>query len=79
MEHVADPTAAGDSFVGALSVGLSIGLSADDALTFASHTAAITVSRMGAIPSLPTVAEVQALLRERGYNGFDASELDALK
>ena len=79
MEHVADPTAAGDSFVGALSVGLSIGLSADDALTFASHTAAITVSRMGAMPSLPTVEEVQQLLVERDYQGFDPAELDALK
>ena len=32
-------------------------------LALASHTAAITVTRMGAIPSLPTAAEVQALLR----------------
>ena len=49
------------------------------ALAFASHTAAITVSRMGAMPSLPTVAEVQSLLRERGYTGFDPAALDALK
>ena len=79
MPHVADPTAAGDSFVGALSVGLSAGLTQEQALAFASHTAAITVSRMGAMPSLPTLAEVQTLLKERGYRGFDSAALDILK
>ena len=79
MPHVADPTAAGDSFVGALSVGLTVGLSQREALAFASHTAAITVSRMGAMPSLPTLDEVIALLKERDYRGFDLSVLDVLK
>lgn len=79
MEHVADPTAAGDSFVAAFCTGLCAGLPQGEALDFASHTAAITVSRMGAMPSLPTVAEVQALMQERGYSGFDLSALDALK
>ena len=31
------------------------------------------------MPSLPTVSEVQALLMERSYQGFDPRELDALK
>lgn len=79
MPHVADPTAAGDSFVAAFCTGLTAGLPQKEALAFASYTAAITVSRIGAMPSLPTVAEVQALLSERHYPGFDASELDALK
>lgn len=79
MDHVTDPTAAGDSFVGALSVGLTVGLSQEEALAFASHTAAITVSRMGAMPSLPTLDEVIALLKEREYQGFDLSVLDILK
>lgn len=79
MPHVADPTAAGDSFVAAFCTGLTAGLPQGEALAFASHTAAITVSRMGAMPSLPTVGEVQALIRERGYNGFDPTLLDALK
>lgn len=78
MEHVADPTAAGDSFVAAFCTGLTAGLPQGEALAFASHTAAITVSRMGAMPSLPTVAEVKALMEERGYKGFDLSLLDAL-
>ena len=79
MEHVADPTAAGDSFVGALSVGLTVGLSQEEALAFASHTAAITVSRMGAMPSLPTLPEVIELLQERSYQGFDLAVLNVLK
>ena len=79
MPHVADPTAAGDSFVGALSVGLSVGLNQEQALAFASHTAAITVSRMGAMPSLPTLEEVLSLMKERSYQGIDLSLLDVLK
>ena len=79
MDHVADPTAAGDSFVGALSVGLTADLSQEEALAFASHTAAITVSRMGAMPSLPTLAEVLELVKERDYRGFDPAALDILK
>ena len=79
MDHVADPTAAGDSFVGALSVALTAGLPQEEALAFASHTAAITVSRMGAMPSLPTLEEVIALLDERQYHGFDRAMLDVLR
>lgn len=79
MEHVADPTAAGDSFVGAFSTALAMGLSQDDALTFASHTAAITVSRLGAMPALPTLPEVLELIEGRGGAGLDLSPLDALR
>lgn len=79
MPHVVDPTAAGDSFVAAFCTGICAGLSQREALAFASHTAAITVSRLGAMPSLPAVAEVQSLMLERGYTGFDPRELDALK
>ena len=79
MPHVADPTAAGDSFVAAFCTALSAGLPQAQALDFASHTAAITVSRMGAINSLPTLDEVQALMRERNYQGFNAAVLDALR
>lgn len=78
IPHVADPTAAGDSFVAAFCTGITAGLSQPQALDFASHAAAITVSRIGAMPSLPTLAEVQRLLRERAYQGFDPALLDSL-
>lgn len=79
MPHIADPTGAGDSFVAAMSVGVSLGLTLDQALHFASHTAAITVSRMGAMPSLPTLEEVILLLKDREHKSFDLAVLDVLK
>ena len=78
MPHVADPTAAGDSFVAAFCTGITAGLSTKNALAFAAHTAAITVSRMGAMPSLPTIEEVRRLMEERAYKGFDLSALNVL-
>ncbi len=59
---VADPTAAGDSFVAAFCAAVCCGMVAEEALRFANYTAALTVSRMGAMPSLPTLAEVRATL-----------------
>lgn len=58
-----DPTAAGDSFIGGFAYALTSGMNTEDALRFANHTAALTVSRMGAIPSLPTLEEVEKLLK----------------
>lgn len=60
--HAVDPTAAGDSFVGAFSVAVCSGLNAEQAMCFANHTAALTVSRMGAMPSLPVLEEVRKTL-----------------
>ena len=78
MPIVKDPTAAGDSFVAAFCTGLTAGLPRRQALAFASHTAAITVSRMGAMPSLPTIEEVIALIRER-KGEVDTEALNILK
>ncbi len=61
-DHVADPTAAGDSFVGAFCTALCAGAEKNAALRFANYTAHLTVSRMGAQPSLPTLAEVLTLM-----------------
>ncbi len=65
-EHVADPTAAGDSFIGAFCTAVSMGAEHAFALRFANYTAHITVSRMGAQPSLPVLEEVLALMRKDG-------------
>lgn len=56
-----DPTAAGDSFVGAFCTAICSGYDQSSAMEFANATAAITVSRMGAMPSLPTLKEVKKL------------------
>ncbi|MBR6247191.1 MAG: ribokinase [Bacteroidales bacterium] len=68
MTDVKDPTAAGDSFVGAFCAGYVSGLSIDESISLAVHTAAITVCGFGAIPSLPTIDKVKELLKERGCN-----------
>lgn len=76
--QVVDSTAAGDSYIAAFCTGLTAGLSEEEAMTFAGYAAAVTVSRMGAMPSLPTLEEVQALMAQRGC-GLDASKLEALR
>jgi ribokinase len=64
IPDVKGPTAAGDSFVAAFCTAVTAGLPETQALAFTSHTAALTVSRMGAMPFLPTMEEVQSLLRK---------------
>lgn len=65
--HAIDPTAAGDSFVAAFCYGVCCDLCIDDVLIFANQTAAITVSHMGAIPSLPTLSAVEKALSENNH------------
>jgi ribokinase len=55
-----DATAAGDAFTGSLAVGLARGQSLRDAAVFASRVAALSVTKMGAQPSMPTREEVDA-------------------
>ena len=73
--EVKDPTAAGDSFVGAFTTAVCSGLNHEQALTFANYTATLTVSRMGAQPSLPQLSEVVALMRRQNETEFDFSLL----
>lgn len=61
--NVVDPTAAGDSFIGAFCVGLCRGWDWEKILSFANCTAAVTVSKMGAMPSLPTLEQVMEIQR----------------
>jgi ribokinase len=59
-----DTTAAGDAFNGGFAVGLMRGLTVARSAVFASAVAAISVTRHGAQPSMPTSQEVQAFLTE---------------
>ena len=76
---VKDTTAAGDSFVGAFSTAAAMGVPIPDALKFANHTAALTVCRMGAQPSLPTIDEVLSLMQGRGQDTTAFCGLKATK
>lgn len=59
---IVDGTAAGDAFRAAFAVALVETWALQQCLQFASAAGAIAVSRMGAVPSLPTRQEVLALL-----------------
>ena len=53
-----DTTAAGDAFTGSLAVGFGQGHSLREAAVFAGRAAALSVMKMGAQPSMPTLQEV---------------------
>jgi ribokinase len=55
-----DTTAAGDTFVGGFAAALSEGKSEPDAIRFGQIAAALSVTRSGAQPSIPTFNEVQS-------------------
>ena len=52
--QVVDTTGAGDTFIGAFAVALQEGLDTDEAAAFAQRAAAISVTRAGAMASMPT-------------------------
>lgn len=57
--HAKDTTAAGDTFIGALSSQLKKDLSnIEEALVYAQRASSITVQRLGALPSIPTAKEI---------------------
>ncbi|MEN5180638.1 ribokinase [Comamonas testosteroni] len=56
-----DTTAAGDTFLGALTVQLARGLGLNEATQWAMRAASICVTRAGAQPSIPYFAEVETL------------------
>jgi len=57
-----DTTAAGDTFVGSFAAGLASGLDEPAAIRFAQAAAALSVTKAGAQPSIPYLAQVQEFL-----------------
>lgn len=57
-----DSTAAGDAFNGAFATALMLGKSPFESATFAAAVAAISVTRHGAQPSMPTMDEVDRFM-----------------
>jgi ribokinase len=59
---VVETTGAGDAFNGGLAAALARGASPSEAVRFGCAVAGISVTRKGTAPSMPSLAEVQALL-----------------
>ncbi len=55
-----DTTAAGDTFVGGFAAALASGKTEAEAIRFGQVAAALSVTRAGAQPSIPTLSEIQA-------------------
>lgn len=55
-----DTTAAGDTFIGGFAAALSRGLGEAEAIVFGQQAAALSVTRAGAQPSIPYLAEIRA-------------------
>jgi ribokinase len=60
-----DSTAAGDAFNGGFAYALATGMSPAEAARFGCAVAAVSVTRTGAQPSMPTLAQVDLLLSTR--------------
>ncbi|ADV83057.1 ribokinase [Terriglobus saanensis] len=60
--EVVDTTAAGDAFNGGFAYGLSDGMEPIEAARFANAVAAVSVSKTGAQPSMPKLADVNRML-----------------
>ncbi|QYG91932.1 ribokinase [Iamia sp. SCSIO 61187] len=60
--EVVDSTGAGDCFTGSLAAGLAAGVPLEAAVRRAGAAASLSVTRPGAAPSMPTAAEVDAVL-----------------
>lgn len=63
-----DTTAAGDTFLGYFIYGLSNSLPVQQTLRLSAKASSITVSRKGAVQSIPTLGEVQSALEREGEN-----------
>ena len=59
---VVETTGAGDAFNGGFAAALARGLAPEEAARFGCAVAGISVTRAGTAPSMPRLAEVEALL-----------------
>ncbi|HKW20850.1 MAG TPA: PfkB family carbohydrate kinase, partial [Ktedonobacterales bacterium] len=60
-----DATAAGDAFCGAFASKVAAEAPVDEAIAFALAAGALTATRPGAAPALPSRLEVEAMLKEQ--------------
>jgi ribokinase len=63
---VVDSTAAGDAFNGGLAVALMRGMAIQEAVRFAAAVGAVSVTRAGAQPAMPSEEDVNQLMRRAG-------------
>ena len=61
--NAVDTVAAGDTFLGYFVSGIAKGLSVEDSLRLGNAGAAISVTRYGAVPSIPYLEEVEQFLK----------------
>jgi ribokinase len=65
-----DSTAASDAFTAEFSLKFAEGSEIDESVRFAAASAALTVSREGAIPSLPYRDEVETFMKQNTLTQF---------
>jgi ribokinase len=58
-----DTTAAGDAFNGALACAIGCGMPLEEAVRYACFAGALSATRLGAQPSLPTADELQQFIK----------------
>lgn len=63
LVHVIDTTGAGDTFCGSLVSQISEGKSMKEAIQYAAASAGLSTTKAGAVPSIPSAAEVSSILQ----------------
>jgi ribokinase len=71
-----DSTGAGDAFCGTLTARLAAGAGLSDAVRYAAASGALAATRRGAVPSLPHLEEIEALVEGRQPPAHDGHWVD---